>query len=61
MKFTEVTTPKEKAALLVLALLRSPLALLSRQSREDVLTQVREHGISAEDLIFAALKDAKRA
>jgi hypothetical protein len=61
MKSTEVTTPKDKAALLVLVLLRSPLVLMSRQNREVVLTQAREHGISAEDLIFAALKSAKRA
>ena len=54
-------TPKKKAADTVLALLRNPLAALSKPDREDVQRLAQEHALSALDLIEAALRRAKRA
>lgn len=40
--------------------LRSPLRLLSKRSREDILARAREHKLTVEDLIEYAADRARR-
>ncbi len=52
---------KRKACQRVLYTLRNPLMLMSIADREDALQLAREHGITAEDLLTVARKNAQEA
>jgi hypothetical protein len=52
---------KRKACQRVLHTLRNPLMLMSIEDREDALQLARKHAITAEELLMAALKNAKEA
>jgi hypothetical protein len=56
-----VNDDKRKACLLVLVLLRTPLMLMSRGSREDAIIAARAHGVTAEDLLNVAVEMEKNA
>lgn len=57
----EASMSREQVIDLVLAILRSPLALMFSQSREDALRLAREHGITAADLLTTATTKARRS
>jgi hypothetical protein len=54
-------SPKEKAVQEILHVLRNPLALLSRLTRQDALDLARKHEITAEELLVAALAKNQQA
>lgn len=54
-------TEREKAIEFVLAVLRSPLGLMSKPTRDKITQLAQEHNITALDLIETATHKARNA
>lgn len=54
-------TERERATRNVLAILRSPLALMSKPQRAQAVELAKQFNITAEDLIEAAVSKARSA
>ena len=57
---TNTNMTKEQAILKILKVLKSPMMVMSKPNRDEVLTLAEEHGITVEDLIDMAYQISMR-